>query len=354
MEKIIFIASYPNKKNEKDGMYQRIKAVDQSFSNIQRRYIEISFTKYLNRKVEKRNKIVIEKINFFVGFFYILNVLCQAKYIYVHTMGNALRVFPIYFFHKNIITDVHGILPEEIKYYSTRNYIDKSCRVIVYTFIEWIILRYSRYVVVVSKVMKTHFNKKYKVRSNLIVIPIFDLMEPLQNMLKKDKNVYIYAGGVHKWQNIDKMLSVIKLLLVKKPGTKVTILTNRIQYFREKMMQKKIPMEYIELDCVKKEDLINYYECAMFGFVLRDDNPVNRVACPTKLVEYMNYGVIPIVSNPFLGDFFDYGYRYVEIENILNTNNINFTTIINRNWEVIKMLNDEALKNMDFLVKLIG
>lgn len=39
-----------------------------------------------------------------------------------------------------------------------------------------------------------------------------------------------------------------------------------------------------------------------FGFVLRNDVPVNRVATPTKLSSYLSAGVIPVFSK-YLKDF---------------------------------------------------
>ena len=36
---------------------------------------------------------------------------------------------------------------------------------------------------------------------------------------------------------------------------------------------------------------------AMFGFSIREDDPVNRVSTPTKLSTYVAYGVIPVFSD---------------------------------------------------------
>ena len=35
----------------------------------------------------------------------------------------------------------------------------------------------------------------------------------------------------------------------------------------------------------------------------REEILVNAVACPTKLVEYMYWGVVPVVITPNIGDF---------------------------------------------------
>ena len=60
-----------------------------------------------------------------------------------------------------------------------------------------------------------------------------------------------------------------------------------------------------------KSDLGSEYQKYDFGLVLRDDTTVNRVACPTKLYEYMSIGLIPIVRTPALGDFLELNYAYI-------------------------------------------
>ena len=54
------------------------------------------------------------------------------------------------------------------------------------------------------------------------------------------------------------------------------------------------------------------------GFVLRDDVLVNRVACPTKLLEYIQYGVLPIVLSDAIGDFKELGYKYIGLDDFVN------------------------------------
>lgn len=53
-----------------------------------------------------------------------------------------------------------------------------------------------------------------------------------------------------------------------------------------------------------------------YVFVLRDDILVNQVACPTKIVEYLNYGIKPIVLSEKIGDFKEYGYEYIFINQL--------------------------------------
>lgn len=49
------------------------------------------------------------------------------------------------------------------------------------------------------------------------------------------------------------------------------------------------------------------------GFLLREATLFNEVATPTKLVENITYGIVPAVLSPDIGDFLQYGYRYLLI-----------------------------------------
>lgn len=65
-----------------------------------------------------------------------------------------------------------------------------------------------------------------------------------------------------------------------------------------------------------KEGLAQTYLRSDLGFVLRDDVAVNRVSCPTKLSEYLWFGVVPVVKSPAIGDFERLGFEYVKAEEL--------------------------------------
>ena len=71
-----------------------------------------------------------------------------------------------------------------------------------------------------------------------------------------------------------------------------------------------LPDPPVLMHCDKTE-LPAAYQRADFGLVLRDDSAVNRVSCPTKLVEYLLFGLIPVVRSPRLGDFHEMDFAYI-------------------------------------------
>lgn len=76
---------------------------------------------------------------------------------------------------------------------------------------------------------------------------------------------------------------------------------------------------------------------AIVGFVLRDEHILNSVANPTKLVEYMWCGIIPIVKYEDLGDYSDLGYEYIKYDNI--TSNMRQKKSF-KNSEIIKNISN--------------
>ncbi len=127
------------------------------------------------------------------------------------------------------------------------------------------------------------------------------------------------------------------------------ILTGEVDKMKKKFKEKNIKLDNVDIRGVKTNELAEYYEKAHYGFVLRDDISVNNVACPTKLVEYMNYGIIPIVLSSKIGDFERMKYDYVSLEN-LNMTLLPRKSLHNEN--LIKSLYDESYKSKTQIINL--
>ena len=61
-------------------------------------------------------------------------------------------------------------------------------------------------------------------------------------------------------------------------------------------------------------EVVEEYKVCHFGFALRDDITVNNVACPTKIIEYIQYGIVPVLKTEKIGDFVDMGMQYISYE----------------------------------------
>lgn len=351
MEKLVFVSQYPDNDGRDGGHFRRIISIDKQFGEVERLYLDISFYKHLREIVETHdNNVKVIKMNIIIHFFRIFNILRKASIVYVQTLGNSLRILPFYFIFKNIISDIHGVVSEEIYYYGDFNLISKYVRFLLYRFIEYVVSQRSYGVVVVTESMKEYIIHTYSSRTRFFVVPIFNEYDELKiDLRNKNKNKYIYAGGLNGWQKIDLMLDVIYKKIKTDSNSEFEILSSGYKSIKSRI-ENIDKNKQIKLGCVSPKELYLYYKDACWGFVLRDDNAVNRVACPTKLIEYMKYGIIPIVKSPYLGDFESMGYKYIDYKAIDSIEDVDIGYYAGVNKNILWQLEKRTYENLNILV----
>lgn len=340
---IVIVAPYPTKKNERDGYFQRINAVEQSLQDFQRIYLEIAFFgNWIFSKQKYSDLLTVYRLNFFLHFPYILYLGSKASRIYVHAIKNAFKILPLYFF-KPIFTDLHGIGPEEAKMEG------RHLRAVIHSMSEFIVVKWSQKVVIVTKKMGTFIQEKYsKLKISFLHIPIFNTLIsskiPVKNSAK-EKPLIIYSGGVHGWQNLEKMVEATERLL---GCFNFLFLVSDVEVMKSKFQNKEI-LEKIEIRSVSRNEIHKYYEKADFGFLLREDNPVNQVACPTKIIEYVNFGIVPILLQPNIGDFQELGLKYVLLEEFYATADVSVFNLDQMREQNLTILNEIKQQSEDGL-----
>jgi hypothetical protein len=306
-KKILFIAPYPSDDTIKDGYIQRIMSIDNLVNNIQREYMYIRFNPF-----GKTDKRVVAGVNIYrVNRFNVAKIkklINKYKYIYLHSIYMYKGVSKYIKKHQTTILDFHGIIPEELTY--SKKYLLSA----YYSYVEKKAAKNINYIIFVTEAMANYFRKKYpNSKAILQVFPIIaknSLVERKTNantieVKIKEPVVFIYSGNSQKWQNIPEMLSFIKKN--DKENYIYIFLSGKKDYFESIINSEfvKIKNRFI-VDSVLPEELHKYYSMAHYGFLIRDNHILNKVACPTKMMEYLFYGIIPIVKLKEIGDFFDY------------------------------------------------
>ncbi len=319
---ITFIAQPPLKDIPQDGLGNRIAEIDKLFERYQRYYLTIFQLKPHSDNVEVGN-ITIHYLNYIGNFFKVYSLLKKSSLIYIHSLYYGWRIFPHFFFipkgKKKIIYEPHGIFPEEIEYFG-QTFKSKLFRIL-----ESTLCKHCVCLVYVSQRHKQHFNSKYPatkfakdfilptVPKNAFVEPDPDKVEEIKKSIgiQPDDVVFLYSGNTAKWQKLPVTLDCIKRICVS-PNYKFIILTQN--YDEMKNMLKAWGLDIydnIYLGSVPPSELPYYYALGHYGFIIRDDHIVNRVASPTKLFEYLSYGIIPIVDLYEIGDFGNYHYEAI-------------------------------------------
>ena len=324
MEKIIFLAPYPTEKNLQDGFFVRVKNIDNIFASEKRLYLNVSITKNRKFRIETiDNNLTVVDANLFLHYNKIRKLLKRANIYYAQSLHNYLwTIFFPFSKKKKVIWDVHGAVPEETSFHGKRFKAYLSAR------IEAALARRVSLVVSVTNSMDKYLAKKYpKLTKNRIVFPIVnehilkqEVNNEKVNLLRKEfdiapeNTVFMYSGGVtNKWQRFEDVLKVIKEL--KNPSYRFIILTGHLNEAKA-LIDKYGLTEKITVRKVQQDELPEYYSLAHYGFILRDAHPLNHVAAPTKLLEYLHYGLKPIVDYKEIGDFFDLGCEYVYFKDV--------------------------------------
>jgi len=308
---LLIIADYPNEYNLREGTMQRVDAIDSLISDQKRVYLNLSFKKFIKRKIEIINNCTIENLNIFIHCKIIKAYLKEATSIYVHSVYNLLKIIKWVNLDKTIL-DIHGVVPEELL---SDN---KRIHYAIYNYVERKAVHNCKKLVHVTNAMVKHYEEKYNLSlsAKSIVLPIFEYKQISQDNTKWSGELIraVYVGGLQSWQNINKMVA-----LCKSAHDNNTHCSYRFEFFVPQRDIELFKQQYstdiihckANISTLTREEIIPHLRKCHLGFVLRDDIVVNRVACPTKLVEYLECGVVPVVLSPHIGDFSELGYKYV-------------------------------------------
>ncbi|MEF7614733.1 glycosyltransferase [Aquincola sp. MAHUQ-54] len=305
---IVVVAPNPSTENQKDGMIQRVAHIDALMASSPRVYLDLSFRRFVRKELLVEGCVTIYRLNLFAHIFLIARLLKQADLVYIHSAYNALKAmaFPT---RAHVVFDAHGIVPEEL----AQEGHTRAAR--VFAFAERRVLRRCNTLVCVTRSMLAHFKAKHGDRPGRdeIVLPILprlgqddDAARALQ--ATRDSHAVIYAGGMQAWQNVDKMLDAAQA----RSDLKYTFLTGDLQRFEARL--SRIGLKDVTCRSVAPESVKDFYLKHEYGFILRDEVLVNLVACPTKLVEYLYWGVLPVVITPRIGDFTAETLRSITLE----------------------------------------
>lgn len=310
---IVIYAPFPSPVLVRDGWMRRIATLERIFENRERHYVfpgdaawSVDPRDYRvhTHDVAEGAKFTWVDMRFSNHHRFLSKLIDSAEFVYAHTSHSAQHLLPYYGTGK-IITDLHGIAPEEEELQG------KSGRAAFYGALEEVMVRNSALLVSVTESMVEHMRAKYPgLDTDTVLLPIVEDIEqhPLERPTR-DRVRVVYAGGLQRWQNVERMLEVVAQC---RDTCEFEFYTDAPDRLRE-MAREASVLDAIRVATAPPEKLPEIYGEADLGFVLRDDIAVNRVSCPTKLSEYLACGVVPVVDLAAIGDFDSLGYRYVTV-----------------------------------------
>lgn len=283
--RILFLAPNPFRASNREGYLQRVAAIDSRFHDAEKLYRD-----------DLASPVELAK------------AAAEADMIYVHSIYEAAEFRWVYLeFGQKIVTDLHGVVPEEELY---KGNLEVAARMGI---VEREVFRYGRAFVAVTAAMVRHFSEKYVDRADAewIVLPIFTVAQISPTKAPSARNRVVYAGGAQAWQGLEDMAHAVRQV---GSDYEFTFLTHETEEFARVLGAQA---GSVTIRSVPPAKVPGFYRDAAFGFILRDDSVVNRVACPTKLIEYLAAGVIPIVRTSAIGDFEEMGFQAVTFDEFL-------------------------------------
>lgn len=311
---LLVLANYPDERTRYEGMSQRVIAIDKQYENEQRVYLFVSHRLFLKKEIIRIDaKAVQYRCNFFLHFFFILSLFRKANTLYFHSVINVLPVLPMLSVvrrNQRVVLDAHGLVPEEQRLAGT------WWKSALYQLSERRIFKKADVVITVNSAMERYFRHKHpSAKPRYMVLPI------MPDHLRKDAYDFpktvddqqirvVYSGNTQLWQNIDVMIDVIKNN--RSARVRYDLLTGEPELLRGYLADAGlIDDPNIHVGTVAPEELKTYYRAAHYGFMMRGDINVSRASCPTKLIEYMYYGMTPIMMTRKIGDFDEMGFESV-------------------------------------------
>lgn len=199
---------------------------------------------------------------------------------------------------QKVICWFQGIMPEEINvFYKGWS---KKLRIILWTILEYIALRKNVFSIFVSEKMRKHYENKYKIKinDNYYIMPCFNQTIDRESFFipdKYSKPTFLYAGTLSEWQCIDEMLFLYKEIENSIPNSKLFLFTSESE--KAQMLVKRYALNHVSIQYVPFEKLNEAIRQCKYGFIIRKDIEMNRVATPTKMNSYLANGIIPIYTD---------------------------------------------------------
>ena len=219
----------------------------------------------------------------------------------------------------------HGSLAE--LRHDSLNYLKK----IIFTFNEWFIFKNFTGIFVVSNAFKKLLVKKYgkKVSKKIMVSPNFPDEKFYGNILKArsiDKNIlrqnlnlnvkskiFSYCGNIQPWQNLSYTIDLF-VEIYKEDKNSFFLFLSKYKKEIESMIDNRISSDSYRVEFVSNDVMPEYLVASDYLVVIRKQDDINLVACPTKAIEYI-LSKNKIIVSKNLGDISGYvdesGYGHV-------------------------------------------
>jgi len=352
---ILVFAPYPRPEFHKDGYLRRVEAIDALFQKRERLYVEF---------LESSDP---QKITCFSPGPGVLELRCpksewpafqqllhDANLLYAHSVYSIEAVFdelkdnPALL--DKLILDRHGAVS-----YEETSKPDNSKKAQRFSEIEtYLNSRVAQ--VFVSQNMKHLLGPKDISTPTSFIVPtgssLLDQHPPKLLNEQRDPNLILYSGGSQSWQGVHLMHEFVTKC---KNSFRFHFVTRDLNDFNK--IKTSSSQHEIIIEELAGEALVNAYQKATYGFLIREDSLINEVACPTKLIEYISCGLIPILKSKNIGDLKILGIQGVNFFDMMNgklPTNDEISQMREHNFKIAGAFSDDIQRGLSELSEFIN
>ena len=207
-----------------------------------------------------------------------------------------------------IIADIHGAAVDEYQYLNP-NIEKKRLKHIQIT--DQYTTQSADYVICQSDEMKRYLTTRYNVCPEKILVfrcgydsSLFVYDRSLRNQTRQELGVdsdavlFVYSGGLHRWQKIEDSLRLFSSFHHLHPTAKMLMLTGDSAQLTETLSKEEFAsiQDAVVTRSVTFQEVPTYLNACDIAFLIRDNHTMNAVASPTKLAEYLACG-LPVISS---------------------------------------------------------
>lgn len=207
-----------------------------------------------------------------------------------------------------VFADIHGAAVEEHQYLNPS--IEKK-KIDAIRKTDEDTMHSADFVVCQSDEMKRYIISNYQVEAKKVVVyrcgydaGLFKLDSMARNNVRRELGIkdnellFVYSGGLHKWQKVEDNLKVFKNYHSQNPNSKMLILTGDTDKLNELLSKEDYGdiKRLIISTSVPFKSVPSYLNASDVAFLIRDNHMMNAVASPTKLAEYLACG-LPVISS---------------------------------------------------------
>lgn len=333
---ILVLAPYPTGEDLKDGYFQRVSSIDALLSGSTRVYASPDVRRtYLPRvaQVAEGAFAVTYHPRRPIHFLFVALLALTSRAVYAHSVYSLMSRRPWWLFGiaRRAILDLHGVVPEELA-------LLRDPRAAAMSEVEARAVARADVIVSITAAMTEHVRRKHSIpdgAKTFVMVPHLPARAITEARAGYSKNV-IYCGGLQKWQQVEKMFAYVR---ARAGECRFTFLVPRPEALREAYRELHGEEFPGDVATARPDELGGWYARNAFGLVLREDNIVNRVACPSKFVEYLLHGLVPIVDTDDVGDFKALGTRTVGLAEPLPDEPA-WLEMVARNQRALRALDD--------------